>query len=41
MKGFVAGLARFHTDREFGTKVLGKNLRETDGKILQETYDFG
>src|SRR6266540_3699111 len=26
--------------REFGTKVLGKNLRETDGKILQETYDF-
>ena len=40
MKGFVAGLARFHTDREFGTKVLGRNLRETDGKILQETYDF-
>ncbi|HEY3168697.1 MAG TPA: ABC transporter substrate-binding protein [Candidatus Binatia bacterium] len=40
MKGFVAGLARFHTDREFGTKVLGKNLRETDAKILQETYDF-
>jgi NitT/TauT family transport system substrate-binding protein len=40
MKGFVAGLARFRTDREFGTKVLGKNLRETDAKILQETYDF-
>jgi ABC-type nitrate/sulfonate/bicarbonate transport system substrate-binding protein len=40
MKGFVAGLARFRTDREFGSKVLGKNLRETDAKILQETYDF-
>jgi NitT/TauT family transport system substrate-binding protein len=40
MKGFVAGLARFRTDREFGSKVLGKNLRETDAKILQKTYDF-
>ena len=40
MKAFVAGLARFRTDREFGTRVLGKNLRETDAKILQETYDF-
>jgi NitT/TauT family transport system substrate-binding protein len=40
MKGFVAGLARFRTDREFGSKVLGKNLREPDAKILQETYDF-
>src|SRR5918992_419543 len=40
LKAFVAGLARFRTDRDFGTKVLGKNLRETDSKILQETYDF-
>jgi len=40
LKGLVAGLARFRTDREFGVKVLGKNLHETDGKILQETYDF-
>ena len=40
MRGFVAGLARFRTDREFGARVLGKNLRETDSKILQETYDF-
>ena len=40
MRGFVAGLARFRTDREFGAKVLGKNLRENDPKILQETYDF-
>src|SRR2546428_1514556 len=40
LKGLVAGLARFRTDREFGVRVLGKNLRETDPKILQETYDF-
>ena len=40
MRAFVAGLARFRTDRDFGTKVLGKNLRETDARILQETYDF-
>jgi len=40
MRAFVAGLARFRTDRDFGMKVLGKNLRETDGKILSETYDF-
>jgi ABC-type nitrate/sulfonate/bicarbonate transport system substrate-binding protein len=40
MKGFVAGLARFRNDREFGARVLGKNLRESDPKILQETYEF-
>jgi len=40
MRGFVAGLARFRMDREFGARVLGKNLRETDSTILQETYDF-
>src|SRR5215467_525387 len=40
LKGLVAGLARFRTDREFGTRVLGKNLQENDSKILQETYDF-
>jgi ABC-type nitrate/sulfonate/bicarbonate transport system substrate-binding protein len=40
LKGLVAGLARFRTDREFGVKVLGQNLRETDTKILQETYEF-
>jgi ABC-type nitrate/sulfonate/bicarbonate transport system substrate-binding protein len=27
MRAFVAGLARFRTDREFGARVLGKNLR--------------
>jgi NitT/TauT family transport system substrate-binding protein len=40
MRAFVAGLARFRTDRAFGVQVLGKNLRESDPKILQETYDF-
>ena len=40
MRAFVAGLARFRADRDFGMRVLGKNLRETDGKILSETYDF-
>jgi NitT/TauT family transport system substrate-binding protein len=40
LKGLVAGLARFRTDRELGVKVLGQNLRETDAKILQETYEF-
>ena len=40
MRAFVAGLARFRTDREFGDEMLGKNLRESDPKILQETYDF-
>jgi ABC-type nitrate/sulfonate/bicarbonate transport system substrate-binding protein len=40
LKGFVGGLARFRTDREFGARVLGKNLRESDPRILQETYDF-
>jgi len=40
MRAFVAGLARFRTDREFGSRVLAKNLKENDAKILQETYDF-
>ena len=40
LKGLVAGLARFRTDRDFGVKVLAKNLRESDPKILQETYEF-
>jgi NitT/TauT family transport system substrate-binding protein len=40
LKGLIAGLARFRTDGEFGVKVLGQNLRETDPRILQETYEF-
>jgi ABC-type nitrate/sulfonate/bicarbonate transport system substrate-binding protein len=40
MRGFVAGLARFRTDRDFGMKVFAKNLRETDARILAETYEF-
>ena len=38
--GLVAGLAKFRTDREFGIKVLGQNLREADPRTLQESYDF-
>lgn len=40
MRAFVAGLARFRSDRDFGMKVFAKNLRESDGKILSATYDF-
>lgn len=40
MRAMVAGLARFRTDRSLAIKVLGKNLRETDVKTLDETYDF-
>ena len=40
MRAFVAGLARFRTDRDFGIRVLSKNLRENDPKILGETYNF-
>jgi len=40
MRALVAGLALFRTDRDFGVRVLGKNLRESDPRILQETYDF-
>ncbi len=40
MRAMVAGLARFRSDRSFAIKVLAKNLRENDGKVLDETYDF-
>lgn len=40
LKGLMHGLARFRTDRDFGTQVLSKNLREKDTRILQETYEF-
>lgn len=40
MRAMVAGLARFRTDRSFAIKVLGKNLREADARVLDETYDF-
>lgn len=40
MKGLIAGLARFRTDRDFGIAVLSKYLREKDSATLQETYDF-
>jgi hypothetical protein len=40
MMGYISGLARLKTDREFALKVLGKYLRTSDRTILNETYDF-
>ncbi|HEX9443250.1 MAG TPA: ABC transporter substrate-binding protein [Candidatus Binatia bacterium] len=40
MRAMVAGLARFRTDRSLAVKVLGKNLRESDARVLEETYEF-
>ena len=40
MRGFVAGLARFRMDREFGARVLGKNLRETDSQDSSRDLRF-
>ncbi len=40
MMGYIGGLARLKTDREFALKVLGKYLRTSDRTILNETYDF-
>jgi ABC-type nitrate/sulfonate/bicarbonate transport system substrate-binding protein len=40
MMGYIGGLARLKTDRDFALKVLGKYLRTLDQTILNETYDF-
>ena len=40
MMGYIGGLARLKTDREFALKVLAKYLRTSDRTILNETYDF-
>lgn len=40
MMGYVGGLARLKSDREFAIKVLGKYLRTNDRVVLNETYDF-
>lgn len=40
MMGYVGGLARLKTDREFAIKVLSKYLRTSDRAVLNETYDF-
>src|SRR5262249_51578145 len=40
LKVLIPGLARVRTDREFGVKVLGQNLRERDPKSRQEPYDL-
>ncbi|MBM4260812.1 MAG: ABC transporter substrate-binding protein [Deltaproteobacteria bacterium] len=40
MIGYIGGLARLKTDREFAIQVLGKYLRNKDQTVLNETYDF-
>jgi ABC-type nitrate/sulfonate/bicarbonate transport system substrate-binding protein len=40
MMGYIAGLARLKTDREFSEKVLAKYLGNPSKAILDETYDF-
>ena len=40
MMGYIAGLARLKTDREFSQKVLAKYLGNPSQAILDETYDF-
>lgn len=40
MMGYVGGLARLKSDREFAIKVLSKYLRTSDRAVLNETYDF-
>ena len=37
-KAVIEGLQRVKSDKEFSTKVLGKNLRANDKEILEETY---
>jgi NitT/TauT family transport system substrate-binding protein len=40
MMGYIGGLARLKTDREFALHVLSKYLRTSDRIVLNETYDF-
>jgi NitT/TauT family transport system substrate-binding protein len=40
MMGYIAGLARLKTDRDFTMKVLAKYLGNPSKAILDETYDF-
>jgi NitT/TauT family transport system substrate-binding protein len=40
MMGYIGGLARLKTDRQFAIHVLGKYLRTSDQAVLNETYDF-
>jgi len=40
LMGYIAGLARLKSDREFAMAVLKRFLNITDGEILAGTYDF-
>lgn len=40
LKGFVAGLARFHNDPAFSAQVIKKNLKTEDPVVVTETYRF-
>ena len=40
MMGYIAGLARLKTDRDFTLKVFAKYLRTSNEAVLDETYNF-
>jgi NitT/TauT family transport system substrate-binding protein len=40
LMGYIAGLARLKTDRDFTLKVFAKYLRTSNKAVLDETYDF-
>jgi NitT/TauT family transport system substrate-binding protein len=40
MMGYIAGLARLKTDRDFTLKVFANYLRTSNEAVLGETYDF-
>jgi NitT/TauT family transport system substrate-binding protein len=40
LKGYVAGLAKFHRDRVFSMHVMGKYLGVKDEAVLSETYNL-
>jgi ABC-type nitrate/sulfonate/bicarbonate transport system substrate-binding protein len=40
IRAAIKGAHRLKTDREFGMKAIAKYTRQSDPKILEETYDF-
>ncbi|OLC30041.1 MAG: hypothetical protein AUH81_21045 [Candidatus Rokubacteria bacterium 13_1_40CM_4_69_5] len=40
IRAAIKGAHRLKTDKEFGMKVIGKYTRQSDPKLLDETYDF-
>jgi ABC-type nitrate/sulfonate/bicarbonate transport system substrate-binding protein len=40
VRAAIKGAHRLKTDREFGMKAIGKYTRQTDPRLLGETYDF-